>query len=90
MLPFRAPRGLSFYEVKVAASFQSCIRLALGQLLEYAYWSSTDRAVELVVVGEHHPGDDGTMYLGALRDRFHLPICYRQVDLEAGTIGPRV
>jgi hypothetical protein len=84
-----APHGLSFYEVKVAPSLQACVRSAVGQLLEYAYWPSATRATELVVVGEPEPDASATEYLRLLRERFGLPLWYRQISLAAGTLGPR-
>ena len=83
------PHGLSFYELKVAPSLQACVRTAVGQLLEYAYWPSAKRATELVVVGEPAPDAEAIQYLRLLRERFGLPLWYRQISLTPGTLGPR-
>jgi hypothetical protein len=82
--------GLAFYELKVAPSIQPCVRLALGQLLEYAHWPSDVRAAELIVVGEAPPDDDARAYLRLLRDRVTLPVWYRQIAAAPSVLGPRV
>ena len=41
-----------YYEIKTGYSPQSCIREALGQLMEYSFWPGAQVACELVVVGE--------------------------------------
>lgn len=81
---------LTFYELKVAPSIQACVRLAIGQLLEYAHWPAATRAAELVVVGEAAPDCDARAYLTLLRNRFTLPIWYRQLTLHPPALGPRV
>ncbi|MGH2403363.1 MAG: hypothetical protein ACRDGN_02760 [bacterium] len=83
------PQGLSFYEVKVASSVQACVRAALGQLLEYAYWPSAKRATELVIVAEPTPDADAVEYLRLLRERFGLPLWYRHISLTEGMLGPK-
>jgi hypothetical protein len=86
----RTKSGMSFYEVKVATSVQACVRAAIGQLLEYAYWPAAARANELVIVGEHSAGSDDIAYMKFLRQRFHLPISYREMDLSKGKLRSSV
>jgi len=85
----RQPAGFAFYEVKVAPTVQSCVRVALGQLLEYAYWPSSTRATELIVVGEPSADESSRSYMQLLRERFALPVWYRRIDMEAGKLEPR-
>ena len=49
-----AQRGddLEFYEIKIGGSARSCIRQALGQLMEYGFWPGAARPAKLFVVGE--------------------------------------
>ena len=70
---------LEFYEIKIGGSARSCIRQALGQLMEYGFWSGAARPAKLFVVGE--PSLDGKAedYLQSLREEFKIPIYYRQV-----------
>ena len=42
----------TYYEVKIAGRSRSCIRQALGKLLEYSYWPGAQTARKLVIVGE--------------------------------------
>ena len=72
----------TFYEVKVASSVRSCVRAALGQLIEYCHWPSADRASEMIVVGEAELDSDSKAYLDLLRQQFGLPLWYRRIDLE--------
>jgi hypothetical protein len=81
--------GFSFYEVKVAPSAQACLRAALGELLEYAYWPAASRADELVVVGEHTADPEDRSYLELLRSRFKLPIFYRQLNQESTSLAQK-
>ena len=70
---------LEFYEIKIGGSARSCIRQALGQLMEYGFWPGAARPAKLFVVGE--PSLDGKAedYLQSLREEFKIPIYYRQV-----------
>jgi hypothetical protein len=70
-----------FYEIKTANSARSCIRQAIGQLLEYAYWPGEKKASRIIIVGEHPLREDGNNYLEFLNTQFSLPIKYMQVAL---------
>ena len=72
----------SFYEVKVDSDIRSCIREALGQLIEYAYYPSEDRAGELIIVSEAELDSDSLAYLQFLRQRFGLSLWYRRIDMN--------
>jgi len=72
----------SFYEVKADLDIRSCIREALGQLIEYAYYPSDDRAGELIIVGEAELDSDSLAYLQFLRQRFGLLLWYRRIDMN--------
>jgi len=80
-LVVKLPDGFWFYEIKTAHSPRACIREAIGQLLEYAFWPGAQPAVKLVVVGESPLDPDGKKYLDELRNRFSLPIYYEQITL---------
>ena len=68
-----------FYEIKTALTPRACLRLALGQLFEYAFWPGAQEAVRLIVAGETALDRDGDEYLRRLRTRFSLPIEYEQI-----------
>lgn len=57
------PAGFVFYEIKISKSLRKCLREAIPQLLEYAFWPSADRATELVVVSPNKPTKDAKDYL---------------------------
>jgi len=71
-----------FYEIKTAESPRACLREAIGQLLEYAFWPGAPSVGRLVVVGEFPIDKDGAAYLDGLRERFSLPIEYEQVAVS--------
>jgi hypothetical protein len=68
-----------FYEIKIANTARSCIRQAIGQLLEYAYWPGEKKASRIIIVGEHPLREDGNKYLEFLNTEFSIPIKYLQV-----------
>lgn len=72
----------SYYEIKAGNSPRACLREALGQLLEYAFWPSLlPREIrELIVVGETPMDEHAKSYLEDLRQRFHLPIAYESLN----------
>jgi hypothetical protein len=77
----RSPDEYWYYEIKTALSPRACVREALGQLLEYAYWPGAREASRLIICGESPLDDDGQKYVDELRRRFQLPISYEQIAL---------
>jgi hypothetical protein len=74
---------LRFYEIKTGHSARACIRAAVGQLLEYAFWpGAKHKASELVVVGEAALDQDARAYLDRLNEKFPLPISYQQIVID--------
>ena len=70
-----------FYEIKTADSVKGCIRQAIPQLLEYAYWQTADQAVDkLIIVGPPPLTPDAEAYLERLRTSFSIPIYYQQLN----------
>jgi hypothetical protein len=66
-----------FYEIKTATTDKACIRQAIPQLLEYAYWGQGDSKVdELIIVGPAPITADGKAYLAYLRNNFSIPLGY--------------
>lgn len=76
-----------FYELKTANTAKECIREALSQLLEYAYYPSNERASKLVVIAPVNLSQDSRSYLGKLRKLFNIPIFYQHFDLEQNRLG---
>jgi hypothetical protein len=78
--------GTTYFEIKTAPTAKSCIRQAMGQLLEYGIYPDHQRAEKLVVVGDGEPTLDDLAYLRHLRGKFSLPIHYRQWDSQSCTL----
>jgi hypothetical protein len=74
--------GEWFYEIKPFSEPRLCFRKAIGQLLEYAYWSDSEAPECLVVVGKSKLEEEGKAYLSTLKERFSLPLKYRSVQME--------
>jgi hypothetical protein len=70
-----------FYEVKPFSEPRLCLRRAIGQLLEYAYWSDSEAPECLVVVGKSELEKEGEAYLSTLKERFSLPLEYQSVQV---------
>lgn len=70
-----------FYEIKVANSVKACIRQAIPQLLEYAYWGPDIIADELHIASKFDLTKEAKDYLWYLRDTFSLPLHYTQIKL---------
>ena len=71
-----------FYEIKTAYSVRLCIREALGQLMEYAFYPKANNAKKLIVVSPNPINSDTKTYLEAIRQRFKVPIYYQRYDSE--------
>lgn len=71
------------FEIKSDYSPRKVMRLAIGQLLEYAYYPGREdeRELELVMVGRADLDKSGKEYLKRLQESFGLPLGYRQVRL---------
>jgi hypothetical protein len=71
-----------FYEIKTDSSVRLCVREALGQLMEYAFYPKEDRAKKLVVVSPKRITQDVSIYLQQIRARFNIPIYYQRYNQE--------
>ncbi|MBT9526764.1 MAG: hypothetical protein IV105_16025 [Rhizobacter sp.] len=71
-----------FYEIKVAKTVKACIRQAIPQLLEYAYWrKDSNVADKLYIASKFKLTKDAEEYLDLLRKRFNLPLYYERIIL---------
>jgi hypothetical protein len=59
-------RSYWFYEIKTASTARGCIREALGQILEYAFWPGAQEAVRLIIAGECAIDKEAEDYLRCL------------------------
>lgn len=69
------------YEIKSDLAPRTVLRLAIGQLLEYAYFrfKGDGRKVTLIAVGRNQLSEDDDTYLTHLRDSVGLSLEYRVV-----------
>jgi len=81
---------VTFIEIKMERTVKSCIRLALGQLIEYAHYPNLRKADILLVVGDAQPSESDVIYLQFLRDNYKLPVYYAQWSWARGELGPRI
>jgi len=81
-LQLRRGQTLTLFEIKIAPKAKSCIRQAIGQLLEYDLYPDRTRNSQLVVVGEWLTTPADEVYLGHLRKKFGIPISYRRWNWE--------
>lgn len=70
-----------YFEIKTDTP-KNCIRSALGQIMEYAYWPDSDRAEKLIIVGRSPLDNDAVRYIGYIRNKFHIPVYYRSLDID--------
>ena len=80
-LVVRRRRGYWFYEIKTAPCVRACVREALGQLLEYAFWPGAHEAARLIIAGERPMDQCDEDYLRCLRQRFSLPLEYERITI---------
>ena len=81
---------LIFYEIKSYPSIRTCIREAVGQLLEYAYWPGQQSAIELIIVIPLPASMETRTYMNTLRVTLNIPIWYQQFDLVLNRLSDKV
>jgi len=84
------PGRVTFIEIKMERTVKNCIRLALGQLIEYAHYPNLQKANGLLVVGDATPSESDVIYLQFLRDTYKLPMYYAQWSWELGELGSQI
>lgn len=70
-----------FFEIKTAFEARLCIRQALGQLMEYAFFPNVKHADLLVVVGTGNKTAHIESYIKKLKENFNINIDYLQISL---------
>lgn len=68
-----------FYEVKTGSSAKSCIRQAMGQLFEYAFWNNPEFDASLIIAGEFEMDKITSDYIRLLKNKFNIPISYHYI-----------
>jgi hypothetical protein len=70
-----------FFEIKTALTARDCIRQALGQIIEYAYWPGQKNADKLFIVGENEIDKKTENYINFLKKQFRFDLEYLQIKL---------
>lgn len=68
-----------FFEIKTAPNARLCIRQAIGQLMEYAFFPNCKNAEKLIVVGTGDKTKQIDCYIKNLNEKFNINIDYLQV-----------
>jgi hypothetical protein len=86
----RRDKGLIFYEIKTYNSLMSCIREAIGQLIEYSMWPDQQKAEELIIVSPFY-GKIGKVstYMKHIRKIYNIPLYYQAFDLVNNTLSEK-
>lgn len=82
-LVLKEENNYTFYEIKTDTSVKSCIRHAISQLLEYAYWPEEERAQKLIIVSQNLITNEAKQYLSYLRSKFGMPIYYQRFRMNS-------
>lgn len=72
--------GTTFYEIKTYGSALQCIRESIGQLFEYAYYSQSECADKLVIIGLEEASLQVRQYMQHLRNLSGRSIHYQWYD----------
>lgn len=78
----------TFIEIKMERTVKKCVRLALGQLLEYASYPNLQKADRLLIVGDVFATEDDKKYLRYIRQTFNIPIYYSRWAWVHEELGP--
>lgn len=84
----RKGEDLLFYEIKSYTSLKTCIREAVGQLMEYALWTNQNKAKELIVITQPLSDfENAKTYFKHLRNTYNLPLYYQSFDFEKNILS---
>jgi len=75
-----------YYEIKPYPCLRTCIREAIGQLLEYSYWPGGNIAKRLIIISENPLTPDAAHFLSTMRTKFSLPLYYQRLDMSNGEL----
>ena len=79
---------ISFYEIKTYNALIQSIRVAVGQLMEYALWTNHARAEKWIIVTQPHSDlSAASTYFSYIRDKYGLPFYYQTYDWETDRLS---
>lgn len=68
------------YEVKTSQEVRTCIREAMGQIIDYAFFECEDKVGKMTIVGQTQISQEAAEYLENIRIKHNLPIYYESVN----------
>lgn len=81
----------NFYEIKTDTSVLICIREALGQVIEYVHFRRDPINVDkMFIIGMCPPNEEEIKYIKSLREKYNIPIYYRQYLIEDGILSSEI
>ena len=75
----KTEQGYDIYEIKTHDTPRDCVREAMGQILDYAYFEIEDKINQMYIVGPSPNTDDVDLYLAKLRESYGLKLYYLTV-----------
>lgn len=73
---------ITLYEVKSDAYAATCIRQALGQIIQYAHRLDPNKKVKLYIVGQYPLKENEKPYLDYIKTNFMVDLDYMNIDLD--------
>ena len=68
------------YEIKTNQEVRICIREAMGQIIDYAFFECKDKVGKMTIVGPTQISQEASEYLKNIRNKHNLPIYYDSVN----------
>lgn len=81
--------SLELFEVKTTNSFLTNVRMALGQIMEYALLDNSILVKRLVIIGPAEPNKRDLMYLKTLKNIIGLPLEYWSYSFEEKIVAKK-
>ncbi len=72
----RTGEGFNIYEIKTGKDPRSCVREAMGQILDYAFFECEDVIHKMIIVGAAQETKEVSTYLAKFREKNALEIYY--------------
>ena len=79
-LVVRNKNSYDIYEIKTDQDVRTCIREAIGQIIDYAYFECKDKVGKMTIVGPTQISQEASEYLENIRIKHDLPIYYESVN----------
>lgn len=73
---------ITLYEVKSDAYAATCIRQALGQIIQYAHRLDPNKKVKLYIVGQYPLKENEKPYLSYIQENLKIDLDYISIDLD--------